>query len=106
MRVSACSFTYLSKLGLCYLLVLANCVPILLSYSLDSDEKYWLTGHDPALSLLYLQNSIAWFLSAELVRYEYVRRHGQAVYSHKLFWSSKVLALVIAISVDSFYHGA
>ena len=53
-----------------------------------------------------MKNSIAWFLSAELVRYEYVRRHGQAVYSHKLFWSSKVLALVISISVDSFYHGA
>ena len=37
-RVSACSFTYLSKLGLSYLLVLANCVPILLSYALESDQ--------------------------------------------------------------------
>ena len=62
-------------------------------------ESPWIIRYNlRLLSLIYLVNSLAWLVSAWLVKLEYTRMINEAWYTHKLFWSLNfVVELMITI---------
>jgi len=74
---------------------------ILLGLTLPSDLQAapWIAkeGHRP-YALAYLCSTVAWFLSARLLIFEYRRRLNEAFYTHQLFWILNfVIELIILI---------